>query len=193
MHPIVSYSRDLIRLALLPPDLHAAVLDWIVKIVEQAIKRGDLPAPPAQRRRSSGRNPIYVMPTTQTPKKSRQAGQVDLDKTAEVAGPAEEPDTMPFMPEEPSEATGEPGETWSPSAHYRFRRVAHLKAFGHGTAKIVALPEEEFGRIWPGQHETYSTLPHEEQQKRLRKLHKETVRRDVRKARRERARTTHQA
>ena len=56
--PIVSYSRDLIRLALLPPDLRSEVLDWIVNIVKQAVKRGDLPARSAQRRQSRGRKPI---------------------------------------------------------------------------------------------------------------------------------------
>ncbi len=152
---VVSYSRDLIRLAFLPKKLRTQVVEEVARIVEADINLEKLPAPPAWRRRRQGRAPVY-----QWVRPKRTEG-----------GLARDP--------------------W-PTVPRRFFLIARMDAYGYTTAEIVREADELFGEQWPGQHETYDSLPEKERRVRLRKLHKDTVLRDVRKARRERARMAQQ-
>ena len=81
---------------------------------------------------------------------------------------------------------------WVFTPRARFHSVAVLKALGCGTAEIVDLLERDFGMQWPGQREPHGDLTDKQVRAKLRKLHRDTVLRDVKKARRERARMAKQ-
>ena len=149
--PVISYSRDLIRLAFLPPTLRAQVVEAVARIVKGDVDRGALPTPHGWRRKEQGRTPIYQ-----------------------------------WQP--PKRAKGQPARDRAPTVQQRFQLIARLDAFGYTTAEIVQAVRENFGLQWPGQHETYANLPLKERTALLNKLHRDTVQRDVKKARHERTR-----
>jgi hypothetical protein len=173
--PALLYSDDLIRLALLPPELRKAVTEEIARIVAGDIEQGRLPTPPAWRRRKSGRPPVY------------QWERIAEEQTEETKPAGAE--TNPFSEEATALEQGQWPDAPQATIPERFHLVATLAAHGYRTAEIVKELQDRFGDNWPGQHEAFDHLPEQERRNRLRKLHTDTVLRDVKKARREWARS----